>query len=373
MQKIDPFVWKNEEFFFETINQKKYKQLPQISDRKQLVLDKICKKPQRLVFKLIPTWSCNLRCPHCFVLKKLNKKFEPEKPNLESLKKFIIWHKKKYDHNNLISVLLGGEPTLYADICLDYIEVIKSFNGLCSMTTNMSVSVDQKILRIFKLLDSCQVSIDGSEDVHNKTRIPYKDQFNGFRLILENLKKLKQHDLLSKVHVCASFRQDLYTEKDKYELKLVLRALGITNIKIGCASESSYFDKSKSRKFTAMNILKAPCCSFRYMSDFTIQGNNIYADYFDKTDKSYLGSLDGNFEEIPSRYESYIKDNMPILKDNTCLSCSALPICWGQCVGHTLYDDFVPSNFCYQDSMIKKMQNQMNDDEYLKEFCEVTT
>lgn len=369
MQNIKPFIWTDGYSFYDTVNAKKYKNLPVI-DSKKLVFDKIFEAPKKLVLTCIPTWSCNLRCPHCFVLKKLNKKFVPEKPETQKLKKFVEWHQEKYCHKKLAGIIVGGEPLLYPDVCLDYIETIKSLNGTTNMTTNLTPSIDDNIIKIFQLLDSVQVSIDGAEEVHNNTRFPYQENFNCFKSIICNLKILKKHNLIDNIFVAAGFQKDLKQKESRVELEFILRALGIKNMKFGLISESSYFNKSKQQKFTAMAMRLTPCCSFRYMSNFIIQGNKIYADYFDRTEKSLIGTLDDDFEKFPDIYKNYIKQNMPVLNDDVCLSCPALPICWGQCVGHTLYDNFIPSNFCDQKDMISRMTNRMYNLNILQKYDE---
>jgi radical SAM protein with 4Fe4S-binding SPASM domain len=375
MNKIDTFLWTDNVYFYDTLNKKKYQKIPENSENKCAVTEKLLEPPTTLQLTLIPTWSCNLRCPHCFVLKKLNKVLKPEETKINSLQRFISWHRNKYECDKLVGLVIGGEPLLYPDICLEYIELIKSFQGFCTLTTNMSIPINEKIIRIYELLDQSQVSIDGPEDVHNKTRffnLNMVDQPttnpNIFKQIIENLKVLSEKNLNRKIHVSVSIRKDLEQTKAISEIKLILKALGIKNITIGHIAESSHFNKTKQKKITSMREMAKPCCSFRYMRHFVVQGNDIYADYFDRSKKSYLGSLDDDFENLPMKYENYIKEDMPILKDESCLSCTALPICWGQCVGHTIFDNFKPSEFCDQQYMIDKMTKLLKSPEYIENF-----
>ena len=376
MQKKNTFLWSDGSFFYNTLTKEKSKKpLPIISCNKKSVDSKLFSDPSTLQLTLIPTWSCNLRCPHCFVIKKLNKNFNSEDTQIENLKSFIIWHQKKYNHKKLNAVVIGGEPLLYPDICLDYIKLIKSFDSSCSMTTNLSLPINEKSLKIFELLDQSQISIDGPEEVHNDTRFVYLNTSNPtpsdcnlFEQIIKNLKILKTHGFHKKLHIAISIRKDLEKTRSLSELKMILKALEIENVTVGYIAESSYFNKTKEKKFISMREMAKPCCSYRYMRHFVIQSNKIYGNYFDKSESSFLGDLTNNFEELPEKYKKYIEQNMPILKDETCLNCSALPICWGQCVGHGLFDDLTPSQLCNQKEMIEKMNNLLCKKEYLETF-----
>jgi len=373
MNQIGTFLWTDGINFFDTLHKKIYNKRPRKVYDKMAVTKKLLAPPKTLQLSLIPTWSCNLRCPHCFVLKKLNKNLTPEETQIENLEKFIKWHQDKYTHKKLTGLIIGGEPLLFPDICMEYIKLIKSFGGFCTLTTNMSVPINDKIIEIYNILDQSQVSIDGPEEVHNKTRFfnlnmidEVKTKPNLFVQVIENLKILKKHNLTKKIHVAVSIRKDLEQKKAVAEIKLILRALGIENITIGHIAESAYYNKTQQQKITSMREMAKPCCSFRYMRHFVVQGNKLYADYFDRKEASFLGSLDQNFEKLPIKYEAHLKQNMPILKDKTCLSCSALPICWGQCVGHTLFDNFVPSEFCNQQQMIDKMRGFLENPSYIE-------
>lgn len=81
---------------------------------------------------IVPTWHCNLHCPHCFV--HTYKDDYNKEAFFESLKQL----KEKYIDEHF--VLHGGEPTLYKD---RYYEILDSgyINSICS-----NLIVDDEII-----------------------------------------------------------------------------------------------------------------------------------------------------------------------------------------------------------------------------------
>jgi radical SAM protein with 4Fe4S-binding SPASM domain len=369
------FVWSDGSFNYNTLTRTKSKlELPVFSN-KDAVRDVLLAKPKRLQLTFIPTWSCNLRCPHCFVLKKLDRDFKSQPVDISRIKSFITWHHKEFSHKEITGLVIGGEPLLYEDICHQYVDLMNEYGAFCSLTTNLSVPLTDSMLNLFRKLSQAQISIDGPETLHNESRRVYLQMANPtpkdtnvFRQVVENLKLLKHHGLNKKLHVAVSIRKDQDHTKEVRELKLILKALEVGDTTIGYIAESSYFNKSKDQKITAMRAVAKPCCSYRYMQHFVVQGQELYADYFDKTGKSHLGNVYDDFNLLPKKYASYIEAEMPALNDPACLSCPALPICWGQCAGHTLFENFVPSKFCDQNFMINKLKEHLQNPTYLESF-----
>lgn len=127
-----------------------------------------------LTFYVVPSWKCNLHCPHCFV-NNLSENVDKEK-FLQVLKQC-----KQY-YPNAGFILHGGEPTFDKDLLIE----ILNLNIITSITTNL-MYIDNEI-----------------NDVINKSNISVATSWNSSRFELKkhrdiwfnNLKQLKEKPLL---------------------------------------------------------------------------------------------------------------------------------------------------------------------------------
>lgn len=152
-----------------------------------------------ITFCLEITNKCNMNCNYCFRDKdkqaSLNKK--ACKDILDLLFK-LFSDKKKY----FIDLSGDGEPLLNKDI-IDYIynycrsksnelykEIIINFVCNGTLLSEDNVKFLQKREIIFG------VSIDGLENIHNKNRTFLSKKKNNYRLIINNIKKIKYKEFL---------------------------------------------------------------------------------------------------------------------------------------------------------------------------------
>lgn len=121
-----------------------------------------------LSFYIVPSWKCNLRCPHCFVNNL------PEDNNKDKFFNTLKECKEKYPDAGFI--LHGGEPTYNKSLLRDILEL----NIVNSITTNLLFNDDE----IIDMLNSNNLSIATS---WNPSRFLNKDLF---KLWNSNLSKL---------------------------------------------------------------------------------------------------------------------------------------------------------------------------------------
>lgn len=140
------------------------------------------------------TDGCNLRCKYCSIGEK---KSDFNIMNIETMKlagDFLVKFGKERNETSFNIILHGGEPTLinykvyqeFFDYLLQtYINVSFKF----SIQTNC-FHISKEYMAFFKKYDvHVGVSIDGSEKIHNKTRVDING--NGtFEKIKENIVKL---------------------------------------------------------------------------------------------------------------------------------------------------------------------------------------
>ena len=89
------------------------------------------KSYKSLSFYVVPSWKCNLHCPHCFVNNL------PEKANKDNLIKTIKDCKEKYP--DAAFILHGGEPTFNKDL----LKELLNLNIINSITSNLMYKDDE--------------------------------------------------------------------------------------------------------------------------------------------------------------------------------------------------------------------------------------
>ena len=201
-------------------------------------------KKEKILYKTftwIITYNCNFRCPYCF-----------ENRKIKDGESSIVFSKSQVDktlsimdkiepnaklRSNII-ILYGGEPLLKEnqDI-IEYIvkKAIERGYKLHVITNGYDLNHFFHLFGENKICD-IQVTIDGTKDFHNKTRIHHQD-FNTFDKIINNIEYILKNtdDVKIKVRV--------NTDKNNIEDFLNLR---------------KYFEKKnffKSEKFSIYSAL----------------------------------------------------------------------------------------------------------------------
>lgn len=330
--------------------------------------------PKSLLFTVLPTMECNLRCSHCCVLHLLKKKDEFS-VDTKILKKFLReYFTKFYTTKKINCYFLGGEAFLYLDRIkpiIDVCEEIKkefSLELIFGTTTNLAFDLTLEHIRLFEKLNTLSVSLDGFESNHNiQRKFLNKTDGSPFHKTVNNIKKLIKCGFGKKIHVQAALNNDLITEEYTMEFTKFLLKLGVCleNTKIG----SIFPTKQKpipspswwNHKTKSLFIKSRPCCKHQYM--FNIQMNpdgTLWNNYYSQ-EFSSLGSIHDSIDEIAQKYANLILDHMPSLQDDVCKSCPALGYCWGGCVAGLDVLNKKPSEMCNKEYIIphiKKLANQ---------------
>lgn len=139
---------------------------------------------------LLPSTGCNFACPYCFEMNKPDKFMSDE--TIKALISFIKEHKEA---QSIEITWYGGEPLLGFNIIKeiwneldDYIEIpIKDQ----TLITNGYLLTDE-VIDFFtqKKLDLIQITLDGKEANHNRTRRLKKTGEPTYRRIIENIGKI---------------------------------------------------------------------------------------------------------------------------------------------------------------------------------------
>lgn len=147
-----------------------------------------CKDPLNIV--LVPTLKCNFSCPYCFE-KVVCDKYDNSK-YFDTLKEYA---KKQFHHHSVVQIsLFGGEPLIYEKQALEFLEFAKQdsikygYELKTSIVTNGSLLNEYNLSKLLEYgLFSLQITLDGGEETHNKTRC-FKDGRPSFDLLIEKIK-----------------------------------------------------------------------------------------------------------------------------------------------------------------------------------------
>ena len=307
---------------------------------------------------LIPTWECNLRCNHCFVLHELVKR-DPRRLNPELLVGFIEKLTEKFPSINSGSIhFVGGEPSLRSEENTEIMKRLRAINRIkfhFSATSNGTV-LDEKSLEFFSMLDQITISLDGPEVIHNAQRKSIDDKANPFFETVRTINSLASMGMREKMSVQASLQEEFMTKENLIEFYKILLMNGVKFEKImpGFICPTSHNPKvdkefiSVHRRFARTR----QCCKYRFMEKFVIDSsNNVYCDYFDADGKNMLGSLSDPISKMAENHERIIRESFSVLNDPKCKQCPVIGLCWGWCANTKGLN---PSDHCDQELLMRK-------------------
>lgn len=157
------------------------------------------------VAQLYLTNSCNMRCPHCYMM--AGKAYDNELTTQE-IKDLLIAYKK----NGGVDVkLTGGEITLRKDL----VEIVRYGNSIglhIELLTNGTLWTDEMIDAIADCITVIQISIDGySEEENSKIRGPHN-----FEKALTAIDKFARRYVNTRVAITAYYSTDLESKIQNY-------------------------------------------------------------------------------------------------------------------------------------------------------------
>lgn len=169
---------------------------------------------RRLHLILLPTEKCNFRCTYCY------ESFDSGVMSSETVAgiKNLLTHRAN-DLTHLEIGWFGGEPLLARKVIEDIgqhaktLSIRRGFSYTSSMATNgylLDESVAQSMAE--SGINAYQISIDGSEHIHNKTRVDALGR-ETFTRIMSNLRQLKStainFEVALRLHVSANSTNDM--------------------------------------------------------------------------------------------------------------------------------------------------------------------
>jgi len=315
---------------------------------------------------VIPTWECNLRCNHCFVLHELLKK-DTREVDQELLCSFIENLLREYPSMRGGSIqFIGGEPTLRSASNARLIKKVSGISGpmIKFTATSNGTICDEDSIEFFSLLDAFIISIDGTEKTHNLQRKSILGDDNPFGSTIKTIDKLVALGMRDKITVQASLQEEFMTKENLVEFYKILLMHGVRFEKIiagfVCPTKHNPRLDDEFVELHRKTPRTKPCCKYRHMANFVVDtSNNVYCDYFDATGKNLLGKLSDPISQMAKNHERIIRESFSVLNDPKCKSCPVIGMCWGWCANTKGLN---PSDHCDQALLMEKVKKNAEQD-----------
>lgn len=182
--------------------------------KKEKLLSLITNRHLELI--IFPTEQCNFRCTYCYEDFSVGKM---KSNTVEAIKKLIL---QRIDNLDSLKVSwFGGEPLAAKNIVFDIGEFIKELQGThpilkyaSGMTTNAYQLNEEVLAKLISLgITNYQISLDGTEENHNKTRVRM-DGSGTFEKIWNNLLSARNsnHDftIMLRLHITPDNLDNIY-------------------------------------------------------------------------------------------------------------------------------------------------------------------
>lgn len=164
------------------------------------------------------TLSCNANCKHCGSSAE-KKKYNGELTT-DEIKNAFKQIAHDMDARKILINVTGGEPLVREDLCEVMEYASNEFGFHWGMTTNGILLNDNNIEKLRKAnMETISISIDGLEKTHNDFRgVP-----DSYKIIIENIKKLKKAGYVKHIQVTTVINKtNIYQLEELYNVMLEL-------------------------------------------------------------------------------------------------------------------------------------------------------
>lgn len=144
-----------------------------------------------IAFTVWITDKCNMRCSYCYEENKVKRNMQTSQSVLEKIINFIVIKVNELPkQENVVIDIHGGEPLLEFEKMVYFIECIRmklvDYNVSYNIVTNGTLLNAEKAKWLNENMDSISISIDGTEEVHDKNR-RYVNGKGTYQDIISNL------------------------------------------------------------------------------------------------------------------------------------------------------------------------------------------
>lgn len=200
------------------------------------------------------TLRCNARCEHCG--SSCGDTIQRDEISADELKKTLLEISRKYNANEIILNVTGGEPLVRKDL-FDIMAYASSLGFRWGMTTNGMLINDEILDKMNETnMETISISLDGLKDTHESFRkVP-----NCYDRIIENIKKLQQVPSIKIVQITTvANKKNLHELEDVYKLMKDLNVISwrVINVDpIGRAKDNSDILLNKDEYKYLFNFIK---------------------------------------------------------------------------------------------------------------------
>lgn len=303
-----------------------------------------------LSLTIAPTRYCNFACPYCYEKGRIVRK-EMSKEVMDSI---ISYVNDNYKDKPVFVTWYGGEPT---EAIKSIAYLTKHLKPICKYTASI-ITNGYNLDKLFPIIDdlnitSAQITIDGTRQSHNKTRI-LRSGKNSYDKIMDNIDAAIRIKDDMNIYVRMNITKqnsneyvDLYKEiQNRFGSRVILYPAFVhdynntcNNICFECAEEKSSFltELYEVNGIYTNELLisrKNKGCGVQSQSSFVIgPEGELYKcwHHIGMPDKVIGNVLAPNIITDIDRYATYILENDNLF-DKDCHDCVLFPSCTGGCV-----------------------------------------
>lgn len=328
-------------------------------------------------FTIIPTLECNFNCWYCYenhVLGKMNN------DTLEAIYNAICKIIKHSQVNTIVIDWFGGEPLIcFNDIIYPFSKKIKLLcaetgNNFINQITTNGYLIDEDIISKFIEIDlkNFQITLDGDENNHNKSRFSNSDK-STYTKIVSNIEKIcEQIDAVNmtvRINYLpdSSFIEIVKSFKTSVRNKIQIQPQIIWQYKNNINENDKFIqeqlelfaNEGYSIKNAFMPNFLSVSCYTDNMLQFAINWDGqlfkcTARDF--STSKTSIGKIESNGNMI---FNSYYYDHFQssAFENKKCLKCNILPSCMGGCLQKKIENQQFS---CPKESLHHSILNQLN-------------
>ncbi len=320
-------------------------------------IDELNSLNNSLSIKLVMNLDCNLACRYCFEGKRKGSHYMTKKTADDFIGFVKETIRRRKDIKGILITYYGGEPLLSRELIISVSERLKSFaddKGLrlkLFFTTNGTLLTKETVKRLKPLgLKEALVTLDGPSDIHNSFR-PFRSGRGSFDTIVKNIKAVSSQVAIA---LNGNFVKDNYRRFPALLDYLNAEGVDIPRLQSvqfspvvsesedfgpgfheGCASISEpWFPVAA--PWLREEILKRKGRQSRTGPGLCMMEyeNNILVNYDGGIYKcpGLIGRKEYVVGDIWSGLEDYrVSHNLGNWKNDECLGCAYLPLCFGGC------------------------------------------
>lgn len=346
LNNLDKEYYSNEEVIYikklakiGAIIPKKFDELNYI----EFLYNKLKFNNDKFILVLNPTLNCNFRCTYCYE-NHVSKKFDDDIIN----KIISLVEEKTKVAKNLDVAWFGGEPLIEFETILNLsnrlMRICKENNCeyQATMTTNGYLLDDIKISSLKSIgLENIQITLDGTEEFHNKKRI-LKGGDGTFEKVKNNILKLLNND----INVTLRINVD---EENYYSIPVLFDSIpseqrskvtiNLSNIFQNEKKVNLYFlyEEAINKGFKYRGKLNSFIkCEAGTPNSITVypDGKLSFCSMAAEQDFFYgtLNYSKNNIINIKDKAMYYKFHNNSIFTSEECKKCIELPMCMGNCM-----------------------------------------